>query len=221
LLVVDDAPADNPGLSQPQRYEPLPSIDQLPGWLWRRTQPKTRLAIGLALLATIVASAVLVPALQREQRARAAAEQQARVTSHRLAVQALQREQRPHFGRSAHAARPEMVRDLEAAILADARGRGEPALRAGCERFPKTVGDPPPERDPRVTRGSYACLAVTGEIDRSAATVGGALGDPYRATVDFTTGRFALCKVAGRPDPIPDPEVSTPRACAGGELSAP
>jgi hypothetical protein len=220
LLVVDDRPLDNRGLSE-QRYEPLPSIDQLPAWLWRRIGPRSRLVIGLALLATIAASAVLVPQLRREQRARAAAEQQARVTSHRLAVRKLEREQRPRFGRSSHAARPEMVRDLEAAILADARRRGAPALRAGCERFPKTVADPPPERDPRVTSGSYACLAVTGEIDRSAATTGGALGDPYRASVDFTTGRFAFCKVAGRPDPIPDPEVTTPRACAGAESSAP
>jgi hypothetical protein len=211
---------DNAGLTE-QRYEPLPSLDRLPAWLWRRTGTKARVALGIVLLATIAATAVLVPALQREQRARAAAEQHAREVSHRLAVQALKREQRPRFGRSARAARPEMVRDLERAILADARRRGAPALRAGCERFPKTVGDPPPERDPRVTSGSYACLAVTNEIDRSAATDGGALGDPYRASLDFTTGRFAFCKVAGRPDPIPDPEVTTPRACAGGRLPAP
>ena len=116
-----------------------------------------------------------------------------------------------------------MLRDLEAAILADARTRGLPGpiLRARCEPFPKTVGNPPPERDPRAAGGSYACLAVTSEIDRSAATAGGELGHPYRASVDFTTGRFALCKVAGRPDPIPDPEVTTPRACAGGRLPAP
>ena len=72
-----------------------------------------------------------------------------------------------------------------------------------------------------MTSGSYACLAVTADIDRSAASTGGALGDPYRAGLDFTTGRFALCKVAGRPDPIPDPEVTTPGVCAGGRLPAP
>jgi hypothetical protein len=113
--------------------------------------------------------------------------------------------------------------DLEAAILADARERGlaGPILRAGCEPFPKTVGEPPPEHDPRATRGGYACLAVTSVIDRTAANAGGELGHPYRANLDFATGRFAFCKVAGRPDPIPDPEVTTPRACAGGRLSAP
>jgi hypothetical protein len=110
-----------------------------------------------------------------------------------------------------------MLRHLEASILADARRRGlpSPILRASCEPFPKTVGEPAPERNPGVTIGSYACLAVTSEIDRSAATTGGEIGDPYRARLDFATGRFAFCKVAGRPDPIPDPEVTTPRACTG------
>jgi hypothetical protein len=203
-----------------QRYEPLPSIDQLPAWLWRRTGTRARIALGLALLAAIACTAVLVPELQRDKHARAAAEQQRRAARHRTTIQALQREQRPRFGRSAAATRPAMLADLEAAILADARARGldGPILRARCEPFPKTLDEPPPERDPRVKGASYACLAVTSEIGRSAATVGGELGHPYRAGLDFTTRRFAYCKVAGRPDPIPDPEVTTPRVCAGGRL---
>ena len=79
------------------------------------------------------------------------------------------------------------------------RGLDGPILRARCEPFPKTVGKPPPEDDPRATAGSYACLAVTSEIDRSAATSAAMLGHPYRASLDFTSGRFALCKVAGGP----------------------
>jgi hypothetical protein len=206
-----------------QRYEPLPALDQLPAWLWRRTGPKARIATGLTLLAAIVATIVLVPALQREQRERAAAEQHARAVSHRQTVLALQREQRPRFGHSKQTARPAMVRDLEAAIVIDARRRGLPGpiLRAACEPFPKTVGDPPPERDPSRTRGGYACLAVTSVIDQTAGNAGGELGHPYRANLEFTTGRYAFCKVAGRPDPIPDPEVTTPRACAGGRVPAP
>jgi hypothetical protein len=206
-----------------QRYEPLPSLDRLPAWLWRRTGPWARIALGLALLATIVSSAIVVPALRREQQARAAAEQQARDAHHRQSIEAIKREQRPRFGRSEQAAHPAMLGDLESAILADARARGLPGpiLSARCERFPKTVGKRPPELDPRATSGSYSCLAVTSEIDRSAATAGGELGHPYRASLDFTTGRFALCKVVGRPDPIPDPEVTTPKACAGGRLPAP
>ena len=204
-----------------QRYEPLPSLDQLPAWLWRRTGPTARIVTGLALLATILCTAVFVPALRHDAHARAAAEQQARDARHRETIQALIREQRPRFGTAKATARPAMLLDLEAAILADAQRRGATATRADCEPFPKTVGEPAPERDPRKSSGSYACLAVTADIDRSAASTGGALGDPYRASLDFTTGRFALCKVAGRPDPIPDPEVTTPRACAGGRLPAP
>jgi hypothetical protein len=221
LCCTIDRP-DNAGLTE-QRYEPLPSIDQLPAWLWRRTGPWARIALGLTLLVTIAAGAILVPALQRDARARAAAEQQARETRHRLAIQALIREQRPRFGRSAVTARPAMLRDLEAAILADARTRGLPGpiLRAACEPFPKTVGEPPPERDPGKASGGYACLAITSVIDQTAGNAGGELGHPYRANLDFGNGRFALCKVAGRPDPIPDPQVTTPRACAGGRLPAP
>jgi hypothetical protein len=116
-----------------------------------------------------------------------------------------------------------MLGDLETAIVSDARTRrlDGPILRARCDPFPKTVGDPPPERDPRKPAGSYSCVAVTSEIDSSAASSGGEIGHLYRASLDFTTGRFALCKVAGRPDPIPDPEVTTPRACSGGRLPAP
>jgi len=220
--VLDNGRHHN-GALPAQRYEPLPSLDRLPAWLWRRTGSWARVAIGLALLATIASTAILVPALQREQRARAAAEQQARDAHHRQAIETLKREQRPRFGHSKQTARPAMLRDLEGAILADARTRGlqGPILGARCEPFPKTVGKPAPERDPRATNGSYSCLAVTSEIDRSAATTGGELGHPYRASLDFATGRFALCKVSGRPDPIPDPEVTTPRVCAGGRLPAP
>jgi hypothetical protein len=201
-----------------QRYEPLPSLDRLPAWLWRRTGARARIALGLTLVAAIALTAVLVPAIERDKQARAAAEERARAAEHRATVAVLQREQRPRFGRSDAATRPKMLRDLETAILTDARTRGldGPILHARCEPFPRTVGKPPPKPS-----GGYSCLAVTSEIDRSAATVGGELGHPYRATLDFTTGRFALCKVAGRPDPIPDPEVTTPRVCTGGRLPAP
>ena len=200
-----------------QRYEPLPGVDRLPAWLWQRTSTTARIALAVSLAASIALTVVLVPAIQRDKRERAAAEQCAHAAQHRTTVEALQREQRPRFGRSEAEARPEMLRDLEAAILTDARSRGldGPILRARCEPYPKTVGPRPVK-----PTESYACLAVTSVIDRSAATVGGELGHPYRANLDFTNGRFALCKVAGRPDPIRDPEVTTPRPCSGGRLPA-
>jgi hypothetical protein len=206
-----------------ERYQPMPGIDQLPAWLWQRTGRRARVALGLTLLATVALTVVLVPAIRREQRTRAAAEQHAEAVRHAQTVAALIREQRPRFGRSTASQRPAMLLDLETAIVSDARARrlDGPILHARCDPFPKTVGEPPPERDPRKVAGSYSCVAVTSEIDRSAASSGGEIGHLYRASLDFTTGRFALCKVAGRPDPIANPEVTTPRACADGRLPAP
>ncbi|MDA0166072.1 hypothetical protein OM076_37760 [Solirubrobacter ginsenosidimutans] len=206
-----------------QRYQPMPSIDQLPGWLWHRTGRRARFGLALVLVAALAFTAILVPAIRRDQRAHAAAERHAEAARHAASVAALIREQRPRFGRSTASQRPAMLRDLGSAIVADARARrlDGPVLHARCEPFPKTVGEPPPELDPRKAAGSYSCVAVTSEIGRSAASSGGEIGHLYRASLDFTTGRFALCKVAGRPDPVPDPEVTTPRACAGGRLPAP
>src|SRR3954454_1059680 len=140
-----------------QRYEPLPSVDQLPAWLWRRTATRARVALGLTLLAAIALTAVLVPAIERDKQARAAAEQRAQAVRHRVTVKALQREQRPRLGRAHAQARREMLRALEAAILTDARTRGldGPILSARCEPFPKTVGTPAPKPS-----GSYSGLAA-------------------------------------------------------------
>ena len=184
---------------------------------------------------------VLIPAARQAQRDRAAAESAERAERRAQGIRALQAEQRPRHGRSEVARRgarrpPRVraplatanraaaasrqaggaVRDIEAAIVADARTRGlaGPIVRASCEPFPATVGQPRPEHDPRRRRGSYACLAITSEIERTARNAAGLLGHPYRAAVDFETGRYALCKVAGRPDPIPDPEVVTPKPCS-------
>ena len=204
-----------------QRYEPLPGVDQLPAWLWRRTGPRARVAIAGAMLLAIVMAIVLVPAARQAQRDRAAAESVQRADRRAQGIRALQAEQRPRYGRSDPAAasrggRAVVLRDLEAAIVADARRRGlaGPILRASCDPFPATVGKPRPEDDLTRRRGGYACLAITSEIERTSRNAAGVLGHPYRAAVDFGDGRFAFCKVAGRPDPIPDPAVVTPRACS-------
>ena len=47
--------------------------------------------------------------------------------------------------------------------------------------------------------GRYACLAVTAEFLETRETSGGLLGHPYRVRIDFDTGRYAYCKIAGRP----------------------
>ena len=205
----------------PDRYEPMPGFAELPGWLWRRTGTGARVATGALLLFVIVAVAVLVPSISSSRHERTVAEQRAAAAQREPQLRRLQAEQRPHFARSTAGARAGVMTDLSASILADARGRVAshqlpgPILRVECEPFPRTVGGTPPERDPSVRSGRYACVAVTADIARSAGGEAGAIGHPYRAMVDFRTGRYAYCKISGRPDPTPDPKVVTPAACGG------
>jgi hypothetical protein len=44
------------------------------------------------------------------------------------------------------------------------------------------------------------------------------VGHPYRTRIDFRTGRYAFCKVRGRPGELAvrvRPRVAIPRACGG------
>jgi hypothetical protein len=237
---------DTPGcVSDPQRYEPLPGLDRLPAWLWRRTSRRARIASALALAFVVAAAIVLIPAAREAQRDREAAEARERAQRRVQTVRELQAEQRPRHGTGPAdpgmageaapgdaraggpgdaerlAARAAALRTLERAIAADARVRvragalSGPIVRAVCDPFPVTVGAPPPQRDLARARGSYACVAVTTEIAGTRRNAAGVLGHPYRAAVAFSTGAFAFCKVAGRPDPVPDPAVTTPKACSG------
>lgn len=257
-------------MSDSQRYEPLPGLDRLPAWLWRRTSRRARIASALALAFLVAAAIVLIPAAREAQREREAAEARERAERRVQTVRALQAEQRPRHGRGPAdpglagdtdrgearaggpgdaerdearsggpgdagrdaaraapgdaerlAARAGALRALERAIAVDARVRvragalSGPILRAVCDPFPVTVGALPPQRDLARARGSYACVAVTTEIAGTRRNAAGVLGHPYRAAVAFSTGAFAFCKVAGRPDPVPDPAVTTPKACSG------
>jgi hypothetical protein len=203
------------------RYEPLPSLGELPGWLWRRAGTGVRLTAGATLLVAVAAAVVLVPAISQSHRERAVEQRRAAGAARAATTRRLKAEQRPHFGISGHAASPAMLRDTAAAIFADARRRVTagtlqgPILRVTCEPFPRTLGGAPPERDPSKRRGRYQCIAVTADIHGTRRNEAGALGHPYRALVHFTTGRYAYCKVSGRPDPVKDPAVTTPRACGG------
>jgi hypothetical protein len=197
------------------RYEPAPGFIELPGWLWRRSSTALKLGAGAVVLVVIAGAVAAAVASRRDaQRAdEATAARQAAV--HREEVAKTRAEQKPRFGQASgsHAA---MTAGMTDAILADARARvgaGEmkgPILRVACDRFPKTVGPPPPERDRR-----YSCVAVTAEIARSKGGEAGAIGHPYRAFMHFGTGRYAFCKISARLDPVKNPEVTTPAECGG------
>ncbi len=108
----------------------------------------------------------------------------------------VEREQAAKLGSGPRAERPAdrraLLRNVERAILRDARARVRtkelkgPVHRVTCE----------------VTRRSaraYACTAVTNELevpdrDRDKQSVTGVTGHPFRAVVDFRTGRYAWCK---------------------------
>jgi hypothetical protein len=185
-----------------------------------------RIGVVVAFVLAAAGTAVLVPAIDDARDQRAAADRREREAMHDRRIRELRAEQRPRFGRAAAppraaaraerlAARAAALETLSAAIAADARRR----VRAGtlngtiqgidCEPFPRTVDGTDPARQLGQRRGRYACLAVTSEFE------GGAIGHPYRTMIDFETGRYAFCKIAGRTDPTPDPEVTTPRVCGG------
>ncbi|HEY1274484.1 MAG TPA: hypothetical protein VGF25_06225 [Thermoleophilaceae bacterium] len=219
--------------TDPERYEPLPGFAELPGWLWRRMGRGGRIAAAIAVLAIVAAGIALAPGIRETKKERAEADRAARSEQLAAKVRRLRREQRPRFGRSESVApagagaaerlraRAAMMDELSGAILADARRRIRagslegPVKRTDCEPFPRTVSGKGAEADLTRRRGNYFCLAVTADFERSEASLGGALGYPYRALVHFETGRYAYCKVAGQPGPTSHQLVVTPKACGG------
>jgi hypothetical protein len=217
----------------PDRYEPMPSLAELPGRVWGAMGPRLRIAAATAVVGTVVLALVLVPAAGESQRKREAADRREQAARQERLIRTLQAEQRPRFGRStslaaagatpraALAARAGLMEGLSATMLADARRRVRrgsldgPILRVECEPFPRSVKTPGADKDLGRRRGRFYCVAITAEFKRTGGSIGGALGHPYRAKVDFVTGRYAYCKISGRPDPTPDPRVTTPRACGG------
>jgi hypothetical protein len=220
------------------RYEPLPGLLQIPGFLWRKLGPRgrrTATVAGAVLgVAVIVALVIGIPKLVDAKQESAAAERRADAAHRRARIAALQREVRPVFG-TGPASRgltapatlgPQRAlrADLVAAIGADAARRartGEFAAtphRVECQRSVAGPGPKDPANAPGARTGRYACLAVTVDIHRGATNNAGSIGYPYMALVHFPAGRFAFCKVSGRPGEMVigrDIHVGVPRACGG------
>ncbi len=215
------------------RYEPVPDITRLPGWLWQRMGRGVRIAVLLLVLALIAAGAALLPGIQESKDEQARSEAGRRAAARAELARRLEREQRPRFERSAAvapagagaqqqlAARAELMEELPAAVLADARARVRsgaldgPVLRVACEPFPRSVDATGADEDLSRRSGRYSCIAVTAEFERSDQSIGGVVGHQYRALVDFESGRYAYCKVSGQAGPSRDQLATTPRACGG------
>jgi hypothetical protein len=204
---------------------------QLPGFLVRKLGPRGRralAAVGTLLLAGAVAAAiVLVPRIDEAKRNDAARERQERAQHLAQRKRELKAESRPQHGRAAPAPaidredRAHMVNALERAITRDARARvargtlAPPAPRFGsCE---PVAGTPDALAAPRLRVGRYYCVAVTSEIPKSASSAGGVVGHPFRAVVDFQSGRLTWCKFSGHPGEGSFTRrslVRLPRACS-------
>lgn len=216
-----------PEPSPPERYEPLPGVTALPGWIWRRLPPAGKVVVVLAPLAAIVLALALAPGIDRtkEERRQAQAERQARQRAEREAR--LRIEQRPRFGRGPAAGsdipkRTSLLGDAQAAVEIDARRRVAAGTLRGpirgveCEPFPRTLEGRGAHLDPASEKGRYACLAVTNKVSAGERTEASTIGHPYRLLIDFTTGRYALCKIAGRPGEGSiggQPVITVPPAC--------
>jgi hypothetical protein len=231
VLALD--PAHTGGAVSADRYEPLPSLPELPGWLWRKTGRGLRIGLAVVVLAIAGATIAAIPQLSESKQERAEAARRERAAHLERQARALAAEQRPRFGRSAAvapvgaeeaerlAAREQMLDDLAASVLVDARKRvreGDlkgPVRRVECEPFPRTVDGVGAEADLSQRRGGYACVAITAQFERSEESIGGVIGHPYRARIDFRTGRYGFCKISGVPGPEREFLVTVPPECGG------
>jgi hypothetical protein len=220
------------------RYEPLPGLLEIPGFLIRKIPPRARrpaaAAAAILLAAAAVALVLSIPAITETKSERATAEQQAAAEREAQRTAELRAEQRVRSGggpaargltgAAALQAREALAADLAAAVQDDALARArsgeftQSVLRVECERFPRGVGVPDPAADLSKATGRYSCLAVTADAPPSEVNEGSSIGYPYRALVSFETGRFSYCKISGRPGEgalTREFPVRVPVACGG------
>ena len=225
----DDSRADSDQRrGNSDRYEALPSVAALPGWIWRRLPRAAKVALALLALAAIGLVILLSPGIDesKDERRQAESERLSRLREQRVAK--LREEQRPRVRRAEPAgadlaARAALLGTVRTAVERDARRRVAagtlegPIRRVSCERYPRSLDDPGAHLDPARSAGRYSCLAITADVPGGEGSGGAAIGHPYRVRIDFASGRYAFCKVSGRPGEgsIDSPLVTVPRVCGG------
>ncbi len=184
------------------------------------------------LLLAVGTAIALAPGIRDSKRERAQKAAVAVRAAQAQRTRGLRAEQRVLRGRAAAApppdtapairiaARERLLTVVEARILADARARrlSGRLRRAGCNPYPRTVEDSDARRDLRRRRGRYACLVVTADVPPSPTNEAAVIGHPYRALIDFSTGRYAYCKVSGVPGEgslSAERAVTVPKGCGG------
>jgi len=217
----------------------LGRLETLGAWLGVWTPPKgavvppfprRRAAVGGVVLAAAIAAAgvVAIPRIDDAKSKSAAAERRALAERRAAERRRLEAEQVAVRGRAAKpagrltrveklSARRALLRKVEGAIATDARRRVRAGamtgriLRAECAPSPG-IQERGGERDLRVPRSGYDCLAVTRDIPATGTNTSGRLGHPFRAVLDFRRFTFAFCKTnppAGE-RAVPDPRVTPP-----------
>ena len=184
--------------------------------------PRRKLLLfGLpALAVAVVITWVAVDEATDTKREREAVERREATTRAAAERERLLRDQALKVDRVGSAPRPALVRELEAALLADAHERvesGELARnvqRVECEPYPRTEPRREAELDPALRSGRYHCLAVTRDI---VGTHEGTLGYPFFARIRYRTGHLAWCKINPIPgeQAVPDPRsvATLPQGC--------
>jgi hypothetical protein len=228
-----------PENARSDRYEPLPGLTELPGYFLRKLSPRgrrTAVIVGaLLLVAVAVGLYFIIPAITETKEERAAAERRAAAQREAQLVAQLKGEQRLVEGRGTPsrgleadaqiAARKALAGDLAAAVHKDADARvrsGEfthSVSRVECERYPRGAHGEDPATDLSSATGRYSCLAITVDAPRTELSNPSSIGYPYRALVDFPSGKYTFCKFSGRPGELAfDRRVKAPvpRACGGG-----
>jgi hypothetical protein len=221
------------------RYDPLPGIAEIPVWLYRKLSQRGRhvaLAVGALLLAGLAVTLYFaIPAITQSKQERAAAERRSDQQREAALVAQLKAEQRlieghgtPSRGLSGNAqiaARKALAADLATAIDTDAAARvrsGEfthSVKRVECERYPRGAHGEDPATDLSSATGRYSCLAVTVDAPHTQLSNASAIGYPYRALVNFPSGKYTFCKFSGRPGEMAflrTVRAPVPRACGGG-----
>ena len=192
-------------------------------------------AVALVLLAG--AAALIMPAIDDSKDRSAAAD--ARETAQRRAESRRRQiaEQRPRTLAASDlrpasgasdterlAARAALLRRTESAISDDARARADAGELEGrpqgaeCEPYPKRSDRADwPDRDLGAARGVYDCLVFVRAIASTDTNIGGKLGYPFRAVLDFTRFSAAWCKTNPVPGErvVPDPRtvLELPKPC--------
>jgi hypothetical protein len=223
---------------RPDRYEPLPGLLDLPRFLIGKLGPRgrRRAAVAAVLLgiAAVAGLAIGIPAIVAAKHRTAVADAREAARERAARIAQLTKEQRPIAGTGAAghglagaaavAAHDRLKAVLVRDIGADAQRRvrtGEFSVRphrVDCRRSPVVPGAPDPASVPGTADATYSCLAVTADISRSSFSSSGSIGYPYSALVHFRTGRFAFCRISGRPGEMligRDIAVAVPTACGG------